>query len=98
MTPRPTDSPGSSYEPRPGRLRPTHWLPVFTGSGLLLAILSVFMWGNLALGILFVVMAALPVVLVVYIHRRIQLYVYGPPEPSEAEEDEPLDPVTGRPD
>ena len=88
----------SFYGPQLGGLRPTHWLPFFTGAGLLLAILTVFMWGNLALGILMVVIAALPVVLVVYVHQRLHLYRYGPEGTSEAQEDEPLDPITGRPD
>jgi len=98
MVRRRLDLPANFHEPRFATLRPGHWLPVFTGTGLLLAVLSVFMWGNLALGVLFVVIAALPVVLVVYIYRRIQLYRYGPDRPSDPGDEEPLDPLTGGPD
>jgi hypothetical protein len=90
--------PTSSSSRSPGNLLTTSWFPIFTGTGLLLAILSIFMWDDAGFGVLVVVISALCVILSVAFHRRIVLYRGGVQEGSSFEVNEPRDLTTGRPD
>ena len=93
-----SDSFEADYSTGSIRPRAVRWLPIFTGFGLLLAILSVFMWGNLLLGIFMVLFAAFAVFLSYYVARRVEHYRWEEEGSPELADVEPRDPITGRPD